>query len=210
MSNATTQLCTALRTWRIRARLRQDAVAQCLGVAQSQISRWESGRDLPRAENLDAIQRLIRGAETDSIAALRHFVANSHQQLLLLDAGAHILAQSVPMQSPNCDLRKFGWVLDPAAHPAFGPVLRRFEKLMENPGTAVGLEIALPFSHESEAWIATLHLTPQYAGAVAVCLAELRFSTADMVIAETRLEEIRLGGDGSMRTSTTIWPAPLA
>src|SRR4051794_38179404 len=107
------ELCSALRAWRIRSRLRQDAIAKCLGVAQSQISRWESGRDLPRPHNVEAIRRLIWGPEADPLLALRHFVTHSTQHLLLLDASQDILARSLPYQASPNPLDRFGWVLDP-------------------------------------------------------------------------------------------------
>src|SRR5690606_33894507 len=84
MHQHASDICRALRDWRIHARLGQAEIAECLGVTQSQVSRWESGRDLPRPHNVDAIRRLIWGADADPLQALTHFVEQSSQHLLLI------------------------------------------------------------------------------------------------------------------------------
>lgn len=127
---APSELCIALRNWRIRARLQQDAVARTLGVTQSQVSRWESGRDAPRPHNIEAIRRLIWGPEADPLIALRYFVEESHQNLLLMDANRTVIARSKPLKPSPGPLDRFGWVLDPVKNPAFAPAHSRFCELL--------------------------------------------------------------------------------
>lgn len=198
-------LCDALRAWRIAARLRQEAVANCLGVAQSQVSRWESGRDRPRAHNVEAIRRLIWGPEADPFTALRHFVVNSSQHLLLLDARHRIVAKARPFQaSPNA-LDRFGWVLDPAQNRAFGPAHRRYQEVMAHPNGIVGMSIVLPFLHEGTRWVATLGQTIHSAAGLRLCLAELTFRPEDHDTEGVRFEEVRLGQDGATRNHLRLW-----
>jgi transcriptional regulator with XRE-family HTH domain len=198
-------MCSALRAWRIRARLRQDAIAKCLGVAQSQISRWESGRDLPRPHNIEAIRRLISGPEIDPLLALRHFVLHSNQHLLLLDDSDEILARSRPFcASPNL-LDRFGWVLDPERNPAFGPVRRRYRELLQGSAGVIGMSITLPFVCEGAAWVARLGTTIHSIAGTRVCLCELSFDAASNTDGSIRIEEVRLDPTGETHLSTTLW-----
>lgn len=202
------EICSALRAWRIRSRLRQDAIAKCLGVAQSQISRWESGRDLPRPHNIEAIRRLIWGPEADPLLALRHFVTNSTQHLLLFDASQAILARSIPYQASPNPLDRFGWVLDPLRNPAFGPARRRYLELLQSPGGVIGMSITLPFEHDGEAWSALLGNTIHSIAGVRVCLAELTFAPAANEDRDVRIQEVRLDSLGDMRHSLKLWHQP--
>ncbi|MET3898546.1 transcriptional regulator with XRE-family HTH domain [Devosia sp. UYZn731] len=203
-----TELCSALRAWRIRSRLRQDAIAKCLGVAQSQISRWESGRDLPRPHNIEAIRRLVWGPEADPLLALRHFVTNSTQHLLLLDDQQNILARSIPYQASPNPLDRFGWVLDPVRNPAFAPAHRRYLELLQSPGGVIGMSITLPFEHEGEAWSAVLGNTIHSIAGVRVCLAELIFGPAVSEDRDVRVQEVRLDSLGDTRRSIKLWHQP--
>ncbi|MDB5585454.1 MAG: helix-turn-helix transcriptional regulator [Devosia sp.] len=202
------ELCSALRAWRIRSRLRQDAIAKCLGVAQSQISRWESGRDLPRPHNIEAIRRLVWGPEADPLLALRHFVTNSIQHLLLLDDHQEILARSIPYQASPNPLDRFGWVLDPVHNPAFAPVYRRYLELLQSPGGVIGMSITLPFEHDGQAWSAVLGNTIHSIAGVRVCLAELTFGPTAGQDRDVRVEEVRLDSLGETRHSTKLWHQP--
>lgn len=157
--HAAEAICGELRAWRIRARLRQGAIAKCLGVAQSQVSRWESGQELPRPHNVEAIRRLVRGPEIDPLLALKHFVVHSSQHLLLLDDRLDIVARSLPFQASPNPLDRFGWVLDPERNPAFGPVRRRYRELLSDPVGVVGLTTSLPFLHEGTRWVANIGQT---------------------------------------------------
>ena len=201
-------ICGELRAWRIRARLRQDAIAKCLGVAQSQISRWESGRELPRPHNIEAIRRLIRGPEVDPLLALRHFVLHSSQHLLLFDDQLDILARSLPFQASPNPLDRFGWVLDPERNPAFAPVQRRYRELLRDPGGVVGLAITLPFHHDGVRWVASIGKTIHSIAGIRVCLCELSFSPAGAGTADIRVEEVRLDPTGETRHSMTLWRQP--
>ena len=202
------EICSELRAWRIRSRLRQDAIAKCLGVAQSQVSRWESGRDLPRPHNVQAIRRLIRGPELDPLLALRHFVLHSSQHLLLFDDQLDIVARSLPFQASPNPLEQFGWVLDPDRNPAFGPVRRRFRELLGDPGGVVGLAITLPFLNEGSRWVAHIGKTIHSIAGIRVCLCELSFGPAGTDEADIRIEEIRLDPAGEVRHSLTLWRLP--
>lgn len=199
-------ICGELRAWRMRGRLRQDAIARCLGVAQSQVSRWESGRDLPRPHNVDAIRRLICGAEVDPLLALRHFVLHSTQHLLLYDDQLEILARSQPFQTSPNPLDRFGWVLDPEQNPAFAPLRRRCRDLLDAPGGVVGLAIALPFQNGGEGWVASISKTIHSIAGIRVCLCELGFEPAQSAQVDIRLEEVRLDAFGETRRSLTLWP----
>lgn len=198
-------ICSALRAWRIRARLRQDAVAKCLGVAQSQISRWESGRDLPRPHNIEAIRRLVSGPEIDPLLALRHFVLHSNQHLLLLDDQYEILARSLPFHAPVNLLDRFGWVLDPQRNPNFAPVRRRYSALLRGSAGIIGMSIALPFFHEGTTWLATVTGTIHAVAGTRVCLCELGFDPAPDSDGAMRIEEVRLDPAGETRRATTLW-----
>jgi len=204
-------LCLALRHWRIRARLRQAAVAECLGVTQGQVSRWESGRDVPRPHNVEAIRRLIWGPEADPLTALRLFVEQSGQHLLLIDSTHAIVARSVPLRASPGPLDRFGWVLDPEANPAVAPALRRFRQILEQPGGVVGLRIVLPFRHEGEAWCATIRKIIYSVAGTRICLAEPRFAPAAPGDGtEIRFEETRLSPDDRERHALTLWRHPPA
>jgi len=197
-------ICTALRAYRIRARLRQQTVADALGVAQSQVSRWESGRDTPRPHNAAAIARLLWGPDNEPLAALRQFVSSSQQNLVLFDSGFRLLARARPfMERPN-PLARFGWVLDPHANPAIAPVHRRYRELMESPRGTVSLTLVIPFVDGSERWIARVQNTIYAVSGAAVCLAELAFEQAD-VEAHLSMEETRLDPVGQPATSLTRW-----
>jgi|SRR5215217_3243115 len=203
------EICVALRAWRIRARLRQDAIAKCLGVAQSQISRWESGRDLPRPHNVEAIRRLIRGPEADPLLALKHFVLHSTQHLLLLDERLDIVARSLPFQAPSSPLVHFGWVIDAERNPAFAPARRRYGDLLADPGGVVAMTITLPFRHEGTDWVAHIGNTIHAVADAHVCLCELSFAPTATADDGLRIEEVRLDATGETRHATTLWrPQP--
>lgn len=199
------EICQALRNWRIRARLQQAAVAECLGVTQSQVSRWESGRDLPRPHNIEAIRRLIWGPEAEPLRALRHFVEHSGQHLLLIDAQGAIIARSRPLTCNPNPVDRFSWVLDPVRNPAAAPAWRRFHLLMQQPDGAVGLTLTLPFRDDGEFWCITIGLTIYSVGGARICLAEPRFSRQDGD-GDVSVEEIRLDAERGERRALTLWP----
>jgi transcriptional regulator with XRE-family HTH domain len=200
------ELCTALRNWRIQARLQQDAVAQTLGVTQSQVSRWESGRDTPRPHNIEAIRRLIWGPEADPLIALRYFVEQSHQNLLLVDATQAIIARSKPLKLPPGQVDRFSWVLDPIRNPAFAPAYARFCELLARPSGVVSLKITIPVVENGRDFCAVVTNTIHTIAGTRVCLVEPSFREATGLEGkEIRLEEVRLTPDEGERHSLTLW-----
>lgn len=204
MHRQASDVCQALRNWRIRSRLGQAAIAQCLGVTQSQVSRWESGRDLPRPHNVEAIRRLIWGPEADPLLALRHFVEQSGQHLLLIDMHHTIIARSMPLRTQPNLLDRFGWVLDPARNAGFAPAWRRFVAILEQPSGAVGLTVTLPFTQEGEQWCLTLGMIVYSLGGIRVCLAEPSFTPCDGP-GDIRFEEVHIAADEGRRHALTLW-----
>lgn len=206
MHQQANDICRALRNWRIHARLGQAAIADCLGVTQSQVSRWESGRDLPRPHNVEAIRRLIWGAEADPLQALTHFVEQSSQHLLLIDMHHTIVARSRALRTAPNPLERFEWVLDPERNPAFAPAWRRFVAILEQPSGAVGLTVTLPFMQDGEPWCATLGMVVYSVAGMRVCLAEPRFAPCEHP-GDILFEEVRLAADDTARHTLTLWPA---
>ncbi|SFZ82955.1 Transcriptional regulator, contains XRE-family HTH domain [Devosia enhydra] len=170
-----TDIGAALRAYRIGRGIRQAALAQSLGVAQSQVSRWESGREQPRAENLEAVRTLIWGEAGDPLAALRHFVSTSEQSLLLIDKDHRIIAKSRALAGDPSPLQQFGWVLDPAENPGFEPLYARYRAILADPCGIIGLEFELPFMLGGSPWLARVRKTIYRVAGVSVCLAELSF-----------------------------------
>ena len=199
-------ICRALRDWRIHARLGQAEIAECLGVTQSQVSRWESGRDLPRPHNVDAIRRLIWGADADPLQALTHFVEQSSQHLLMIDMHHAIIARSRPLRGTPNPLERFEWVLDPERNPAFAPAWRRFVAILEQPSGAVGLTVTLPFTQDGEPWCATLAMVVYSVAGMRICLAEPRFAPCERP-GDIRFEETRIAADAPDRHRLTLWQA---
>lgn len=205
MHQPSSDICRALRNWRIHARLGQAAIAECLGVTQSQVSRWESGRDLPRPHNVEAIRRLIWGPEADPLLALSHFVEQSSQNLLLIDMHHAIIARSAALRTQPNPLDRFGWVLDPERNAGFAPAWRRFVAILEQPSGAVGLTITLPFAQDGEQWCLTLGMILYSIAGMRVCLAEPRFTPCENP-GDIRFEEVHIAADQGQRHTLTLWP----
>jgi transcriptional regulator with XRE-family HTH domain len=198
-------ICTALRAYRMRARLRQRTVASALGVAQSQVSRWENGLDTPRAHHAAALERLLWGADDEPLAVLRHRVSGSSRNLLLLDRGFHVLARANPFMRRPDPLQRFGWVLDPRANPAAIPFHARYRALMENPRGATGIVLALPFVDADERWTVHMQAVVCTVSEAAICLAELAFAPAEDGDAAPLLNETCL----EQGQTPAPWPAAL-
>ncbi|WIY51762.1 helix-turn-helix transcriptional regulator [Devosia sp. YIM 151766] len=194
----------ALRNWRIQGRLQQSAIAECLGVTQSQVSRWESGRDLPRPHNVEAIRRLIWGPDAEPLQGLRHFVEQSSQHLLLIDMHHTIIARSRTLRSGSELFDRFGWVLDPDRNPAFAPVWQRFVAILKQPSGTVGLTVTLPFMQQDEYWCATLAMIVYSVAGERLCLAEPHFARCD-ALGDIRFEEVRIAADQTQRQTLTLW-----
>lgn len=198
------EICRALRNWRIHARLGQAEIAQCLGVTQSQVSRWESGRDLPRPHNVEAIRRLMWGADGDPLQALRHFVEHSGQHLLLLDKHQTIIARSLALRANPNPFNRFGWVLDPERNAAFAPAWRRFVAILDQPSGSVGVTVTLPFDQDGEHWCLTLSMIVYSVSGIRLCLAEPHFAPCDHR-GDIRFEEVRIAADQPERLKLTLW-----
>ncbi len=171
------QLCDELRRYRIRGRIRQHVLAGILGVAQSQISRWESGRDLPRPHNVEAIKALLWGGETDPLAPLVSFVRTSHADLALFDEDLRILALA-PGLGPKSPFASRAWVVDVNRNPALRAARPRFRELLSSPGAAIGLEMTIPFAEAGRMRAIVLRHSFQRLGAMRIALAEVRLEGA--------------------------------
>lgn len=163
----------ALRSFRIRTRINQDAIARTLGVSQSQVSRWESGRDRPRAANLDAIQALIWGRTDPVLAGLIHYVRGAQAPLVLFDHRLEIVAASPFLRGSGGPLRLFGWLFEARINPALAGMARRFATLA---GTEPVIALEIPFSHEARPWACHGRLTVNRIGPDLYAIGEMSFT----------------------------------
>ena len=86
----------SLRTWRTLRRLKQAHAAHLLGVSQATVSRWESGRAAPDADEAQRL-RLMLAARLDSAAdhVLARLVSQSATPVhLVCDLTHRLLATS--------------------------------------------------------------------------------------------------------------------
>lgn len=146
----------ALRDYRIRGRINQVAIARTLGVSQSQVSRWESGRDRPRAYNLDAILALIWGRADPFLAGLMHYVRGARAPLVLFDADFAIITASPFLRGPGAPLTLFGWLFDAQINPIIPGLKKRYAQLARSEPV---LFLEIPFSHEARPWACRGRLT---------------------------------------------------
>lgn len=165
-----------LRRFRIKSKINQAFLADALGVSQSQISRWESGRDTPGLQNADAIAALIWGRPDPQLAALTQFVEASRGKLALFDRSHQLIVASRQLLTRDGLLQRFGWVLDPQQNPSFAPAFRHYFEILQDPGGVVGLELKVPFDHGGAAWCAYARKTIYPLSGGAVCVAELDFA----------------------------------
>lgn len=169
-------ICLALRSYRVKARIRQDVVAGMLDVAQSQISRWESGRDMPRPHNIEAIRALLWGEAITPLLSLVHFVATSSLPLVLFDHEHRPLARGLPFAAPGNLLERCGWAFDPAANPAYAEIHAHYRAVLADPRGAMGLEIHVPFRLQGADWVGVARKTVYALEGRGVCLADLAFT----------------------------------
>ncbi|QMV01288.1 helix-turn-helix domain-containing protein [Devosia sp. D6-9] len=172
------EICVALRSYRIKARIRQQVIAQALGVAQSQISRWESGREIPRPHNIEAIRLLLWGDAATPLQSLIYFVRTSALPLVLIDQSRQLLARGLPFQVPGNDLERFGWVFDEATNPELREAHGPYREALADPRGIVGLELRVPFEYQGEPWIGISHKTIYAIDGKPICLADIRFMRA--------------------------------
>lgn len=162
----------ALRRYRISSRINQDAVARTLGVSQSQISRWESGRDRPRADNADAIEALIWGRTQPELAGLIHYVRGAQAPLVLFDRTLAVVSASRFLRGHGQPLAWFGWLFDPQINPTLVGLARRFERLAQ---TEPVLILQIPFSHEARPWACHGRLSVNRIGPELYSIGEMSF-----------------------------------
>lgn len=202
-------LGSALRAYRIRARINQHDLARIVGVSQSQISRWESGRDSPRAANAETIRALVYGRPDPQLLALVHLVETTSAAMALYDAEDNLIVASRNLAHPGGPFRQWGWLFDPGAHPAFAPVYRRYRAILARPEGTVGLRIRVPFRVGEDPWCAESRRTILLAGGSGVCLAEIAFlPDPDPVSAEPSLERLAPGPEAlrALRRTRVLQP----
>ncbi|SDG25193.1 helix-turn-helix domain-containing protein [Pelagibacterium luteolum] len=180
----------ALRRFRIGARINQGAMAQTLGVSQSQVSRWESGRDTPRPHNIEAIAALIWGRRRAEIEALAMFVRGAQAPLVLFDDQLAIVEASAFLRLRGGPLKTFGWLFDCDINPALPAMAARMRGLAES---AAVLALAIPFSHEDRPWACKGRLTLTRIGGALYALGELSFVRDD----KERVRAIEVGVIGA-------------
>lgn len=89
-----------LRLWRHLNGLKQRALADMLGVSQTAISFWESGRDVPNPAQVAQIAALMTKTGRDEVAIERAFVARQSAVRALFDLdGIRLLASSQGFRS---------------------------------------------------------------------------------------------------------------
>ncbi len=92
----------ALRRWRLLHRVKQTHAAELLGVAQSTISRWESGTQALLVEERARLERLL-GARLEAAAdqALARLVEANPQPVHLICDLTHRLLACSPARAPH-------------------------------------------------------------------------------------------------------------
>src|SRR5690606_31241240 len=78
---------------RLRA-IKQNALAEQLGVDQATVSRWESGRQMPDLGMQRRLRALMRGAEPRDEVLLKHWIDTALGYTMLTDAQRIIVAAS--------------------------------------------------------------------------------------------------------------------
>ncbi len=90
-------LLGAVRRKRVLRRMKQTHLAELLGVTQSSLSRWESGRQMPPPEALEALARFVAAEPGNaSGAAVRRLVEQSRRATHLVCDTTHRLLAASP------------------------------------------------------------------------------------------------------------------
>lgn len=198
MSMRDRDLGSALRTYRIKARINQHDLARIVGVSQSQISRWESGRDSPRAANAETIRALVFGRTDPQLVALIHLVETTSAAMALYDEEHRLIVASRNLSHPGGPFQQWGWLFDPGANPAFGPIHRRYRAILADPEGTVGLRVRVPFRVGDEPWCAEARQTIHVVGGAGVALAEIAFlPDPHPATSEPSLERVVPGADAA-------------
>src|SRR3989338_5755178 len=86
---------TDLTAWRKANAIKQEYLAQMLGVSQSAVSHWERGRDVPSAQTALRLQALMSKTSRDELAIERASISRLAGLRALYDLdGVRLLARS--------------------------------------------------------------------------------------------------------------------
>jgi transcriptional regulator with XRE-family HTH domain len=95
-------LCHALRRWRLLHRVKQDHAAELLGVSQSSVSRWESGRQTMEPAEARKVEALVAARLTSAAdAALGVLIRESARAVHLVCDTSHRLLASSPSRAAS-------------------------------------------------------------------------------------------------------------
>lgn len=90
-------LLGAVRRKRVLRRMKQTHLAELLGVTQSSLSRWESGKQMPPPEALEALARFVAaGPGEASGAVVKRLVEQSRRAIHLVCDTTHRLLAASP------------------------------------------------------------------------------------------------------------------
>lgn len=125
-------LAAFLGVARKAAKLTQQAAGEALGVDRSQISRWESGENVPREERVDAIAALYKIDETD----LAHRVlAAGEEERLDLRKDNDGLRQDLQRAIKKLDEGTASWAGVTAEMSNMMPLLKALLERVDPPGS---------------------------------------------------------------------------
>ncbi|MFH1805000.1 MAG: helix-turn-helix domain-containing protein [Pseudomonadota bacterium] len=99
-----------LRQWRRASEIKQDRLADILGVTQATVSRWEQGRQSPAPLHHKLLQDMMtRNRNFRLDQAIKRLVCQSRQRVHLIEDRSHrLLCSSLPRQEewqrPDNDL----------------------------------------------------------------------------------------------------------
>ncbi|MFK1565509.1 helix-turn-helix domain-containing protein [Pseudomonas aeruginosa] len=121
----------ALRRWRLLHRVKQTHAAELLGVAQSTISRWESGTQALLVEERARLERLL-GARLEAAAdqALARLVEANPQPVHLICDLTHRLLACSPTRAAQFGV-PLGELLDRSLWPYCSEEILRQEATLE-------------------------------------------------------------------------------
>lgn len=124
----------SLRRWRTLSRVKQDHAAELFGVAQSTISRWESGKQEMEPEQRERVEAIIAARLTSAgDAALARLVrGQSRGAHLICDQSHRLLAlSSVRRREFGCDAED---LMGQSLWPFITEALANVEAGLENVG----------------------------------------------------------------------------
>ena len=162
MLNAT--IGQLLRDWRKANGLKQDTLAQILGVSQAAVSHWENGRDIPHRRLMGRILDLMAGIAEDRIYVDRIAMADQTSVRAAFDLdgvklvmASRGLTETWPQFSKLTDIRLVDHLVDEASQflhdDEFVRTVRRGEVAMASAVSDqhVALDVDSRFKHR---WVA--------------------------------------------------------